>query len=91
MHTFLTRFAHVVTGVLCGFDRLFFSGTLRRLSYRQGLDGYLFFNRIRYKDFGDHCQKSIRTRTCLIGSLGIALFLRGLMTRSEPHNDGQGR
>ena len=37
MHTFLSKFASVVSGVLCGFDRLFFSGSLRRLSYPGGL------------------------------------------------------
>ena len=33
MLSFLTKFAAVVRGVLCGFDRLFFCGTLRGLSY----------------------------------------------------------
>jgi hypothetical protein len=32
MLSFLTKFAAVVRGVLHGFDRLFFSGTLRSLS-----------------------------------------------------------
>lgn len=56
MHTFLERFASVVAGVLCGFDRLFFSGSLRRLAHAQGIQSYLFFNRIWSKDFAEHSQ-----------------------------------
>ena len=57
MHTFLSRFASVVTGVLCGFDRLFLTGSLRRIAYRRGLQGYLWFNQVRYKDFAEHSEK----------------------------------
>jgi hypothetical protein len=57
MHTFLSRFAAVVTGVLCGFDRLFLTGSLRRIAYRRGLQGYLWFNQVRYKDFAEHSEK----------------------------------
>ena len=54
MLPFLSRFAPVVRGVLSGFDRLFFCGTLRRLSHTRGLQHYLWDNRIPYKDFKDH-------------------------------------
>jgi hypothetical protein len=54
MQSFLTRFASVVTGVLCGFDRLFFSGALRRLAFPLGMQSYLSFNRILMKDFAAH-------------------------------------
>jgi hypothetical protein len=57
MNTFLTRFASVISGVLCGFDRLFFRGTLRRLAYPRGLQKYLWYNGILYKDFANHTQK----------------------------------
>jgi hypothetical protein len=56
MHTFLGRFASVVTGALCGLDRLFFSGSLRRLAHVQGLRSYLYFNRIFSKDFAKHSE-----------------------------------
>jgi hypothetical protein len=56
MHTFLERFASVVAGFLCGFDRLFFSGSLRRLAHAQGVQSYLYFNRIWSKDFAQHSQ-----------------------------------
>jgi hypothetical protein len=56
MLSFLTKFAGVVRGVLCGFDRLFLRGSLRNISYRRGLHCYLWFNRILYKDFAQHCE-----------------------------------
>src|SRR5437868_3593099 len=54
MHTFLTRFAGLVTGVLCGFDRLFFRASLRNLTRPLGLQNYLWANRILFKDFARH-------------------------------------
>jgi hypothetical protein len=58
MKTFLTKFGSVVTGMLCGFDRLFLRGSLRRISFTEGLRSYLFFNRILFKDFAAHSQKT---------------------------------
>jgi hypothetical protein len=57
MHTFLTRFAVLVTGVLCGFDRLFFRASLRNLTRPFGLQNYLWANRILFKDFGRHSKE----------------------------------
>ena len=54
MLSFLSKFAAVVRGVLSGFDRLFFCGTLRNLSYTRGLQHYLWAQRIPYKDFAAH-------------------------------------
>jgi hypothetical protein len=54
MHAFLSRFAGLICGVLSGFDRLFFCGTLRRLSHTRGLQNYLWAQRIPYKDFAAH-------------------------------------
>ncbi len=51
MLSFLARFAALVRGVLSGFDRLFFCGSLRRLSHCRGLQHYLWEHRIPYKDF----------------------------------------
>src|SRR5271165_1499322 len=56
MKSFLSKFAGVVRGVLSGFDRLFFRGTLRNLAYREGLQHYLWANRIPYKDFAKHSE-----------------------------------
>jgi hypothetical protein len=56
MLSFLSRFASVVRGVLSGFDRLFFCGSLRSISYVKGLQNYLWFRRIPFKDFAAHSQ-----------------------------------
>jgi hypothetical protein len=56
MKAFLSKFGSVVRGVLSGFDRLFFRGTLRNLSYRNGLQHYLWHNHIPYKDFDAHSK-----------------------------------
>jgi hypothetical protein len=57
MRSFLTKFAAVVRGVLSGFDRLFFCGTLRNLAYIGGLRHYLWAQGILYKDFTAHSQE----------------------------------
>src|SRR3954467_12762866 len=57
MLSFLSRFASVVRGVLSGFDRLFFCGSLRAISYVKGLQNYLWFRRIPFKDFAEHSKE----------------------------------
>ncbi|MGC8559766.1 MAG: hypothetical protein ACP5O1_03715 [Phycisphaerae bacterium] len=52
MEGFIRSHAPVVTGVLCGFDRMRFRGTLRSISYAQGLDRFLGAAGVRYADFG---------------------------------------
>jgi hypothetical protein len=54
MLSFLAKFATVVRGVLSGFDRLFFTGSLRGLAHPRGLQSYLWAHRIPYKDFAAH-------------------------------------
>ena len=39
---FLSRHEDRITGVLSGFDRLVFRGTLRHISYTDGMGKYLF-------------------------------------------------
>lgn len=56
MHRFTEKYADRLAGVLSGFDRLVFRGTLRRLSYVAGLKDYLWDRRVLLKDFGDHAQ-----------------------------------
>src|SRR4051812_39898162 len=56
MHRFTTKYADRLAGVLSGFDRLVFRGTLRRLSYVAGLKDYLWDRKVRLKDFGAHAQ-----------------------------------
>jgi hypothetical protein len=57
MHTFVTRFAALVSGVLCGFDRLFLRASLRNLTRPFGLQNYLWANRVPFKDFARHSEQ----------------------------------
>jgi hypothetical protein len=65
---FVQQHRQDVIGVLEGFDRLLFRGTLRWISYSEGLDRFLTAAHVKYKDFGvfaqglserlkDHAQK----------------------------------
>ena len=56
METFIQRHEQDVIGVLSGFDRLRFRGTLRSICYSEGLDRYLGALGVRYKDFGVFAQ-----------------------------------
>ena len=47
-------------GTLCGFDRLVFRGTLRRLACRGGMMSYLWAVQVLLKDFGSHAQELSR-------------------------------
>ena len=57
MRSFLSKFAGAVRGVLCGFDRLFLRGSLRGISYINGLRDFLWRNSILLKEFGDYSQQ----------------------------------
>jgi hypothetical protein len=57
MNEFNAKYADQIAGVLSGFDRLVFRGTLRRICYPFGLQGYLWANQVLLKDFGQHVQK----------------------------------
>jgi hypothetical protein len=57
---FLSRHADAVIGTLCGFDRLVFRGTLRRLAHRAGMMTYLWANQLLLKDFGSHAEELSR-------------------------------
>src|ERR1700726_4735928 len=56
MHAFLRRFTSLVYGILMGFDRVIFRGTLRNLSYPAGLQHYLWAIRVPFKDFSAHSE-----------------------------------
>lgn len=51
MNRFLQRHASRVMGVLSGFDRLVFRGTLMQLAYSNGLGRFLSRRRVLLKDF----------------------------------------
>ena len=54
MEAFLNRHAGAVIGVLSGFDRLVFRGTLRVLAHHLGMKAYLWAMQVLLKDFASH-------------------------------------
>ena len=52
MERFLRRHEGRIVGMLSGFDRLVFRGTLRSISFLEGMDKFLSSQRVLYKDFG---------------------------------------
>ncbi len=52
MERFLEQHRDIVNGVLSGFDRILFRGTLLSLSYCDAMDRFLGAHHILYKDFG---------------------------------------
>ncbi|MFO0868685.1 MAG: hypothetical protein U0935_07010 [Pirellulales bacterium] len=56
MRSFLQRFATRVIGVLNGFDRLRFRGTLRSLAYAKGLAKFLGRSKVLLKDYKPYVE-----------------------------------
>lgn len=52
MKRFIARHADKIIGVLNGFDRLVFRGTLRQIAFVAGLMGFLWKRQVLLKDFG---------------------------------------
>ena len=59
MNEFIARYEEQLNGVLSGFDRLVFRGTLG-LNHEAGLKGYLWANHLGLKDFGAHAERVSR-------------------------------
>lgn len=57
MNEFVQRNASSVIGMLSGFDRLLFRGTLRRIANAAGLSSFLSYTGVLLKDFGDHSME----------------------------------
>ena len=68
MQEFINKYREQINGVLSGFDRLVFRGSLRRLNYgwwdgnlaamvAQGMEQYLWQNGILFKDYLDHVKQ----------------------------------
>ena len=56
MNALVPKNADHVIGVLSGWDRLVFRGTLRMLAFAGGMAAYLSRIGTLLKDFGDHAQ-----------------------------------
>lgn len=57
MKRFLRTHANLIRGVLCGFDRMRFRGTLRWLAYTQGMQKFLNHAHVLLKDFKSYVQR----------------------------------
>jgi hypothetical protein len=56
MKRFIQRHAELISGVLSGFDRLRFRGTLRWLAHTQGMQSFLNYAGVLLKDFKSYVQ-----------------------------------
>lgn len=68
MQQFIKKYREQIQGVVTGFDRLVFRGSLRRLNYgrydaglkamvARGMEEYLWQNQILFKDYQDHVKR----------------------------------
>jgi hypothetical protein len=60
MKEFIAKYGDEITGMLTGFDRLVFRGTLRSIAYAQGMDKCRTLNGILLKDFGKYAEQASR-------------------------------
>jgi hypothetical protein len=57
MTEFISKYAASIAGTLSGFDRLVFRGSLRKISYPFGMEGYLWANQVPLTAFGAHVNE----------------------------------
>ena len=57
MQRFLDRHADRIVGVLSGFDRVLFRGTLRMISHLRGMNMFLSHHSILHKEFGKFAER----------------------------------
>jgi hypothetical protein len=56
MEAFIQKHKKDVIGVLSGLDRIRFRGTLRSISYSDGLDKFLGAHRVQYRDYARYAE-----------------------------------
>jgi len=71
MQQFTARFGAMIQGVVSGFDRLLFRGSLRQLNHAHGMEVFLFMKSILFKDY-DNYVKGVSQR---VKRASIAPFL----------------
>lgn len=54
MKQFIAKFEPVLKGIVSGFDRVLFRGSLRRLTHPEGMKMYLIRNKLLCKQYKDH-------------------------------------
>ena len=57
LERFVTRHGARIVGILSGLDRMLFRGTLRSISYVDGLDKFLSSQHVLYKDFSAYVPR----------------------------------
>ena len=57
MHEFIAKHQDKIAGTLSGFDRLVLRGTLRSITFPDGLRHYLHANDVLLKNFGSHVER----------------------------------
>jgi hypothetical protein len=87
MKTFLQYFGAFVLGVVCGFDRIRFKGSKRKLAYLDGIARFCFGNQIQYKSFVTYAKDITSTLTRALESpakeAGIYRYLNSSLVRPE--------
>ena len=89
MQTFVRRHEQSIHGVLCGFDRLRFRGTLRSICFAEGLFRYLNFLKvllIAFKSFMDGSTRKLRLATERLAkttAAGKVVYLSGTRDKQE--------
>ena len=58
MTEFTSKYAGSIAGTLSGFDRLVFRGSLRKIAYPFGMEGYLWANQVPLTGFGAHVNET---------------------------------
>jgi len=70
MKQFIAKYAEQINGTLSGFDRLVFRGTLRSMSYEEGMRRYLSHTHVLLKDFKAHVHAvSERLKTASLAAI----------------------
>jgi hypothetical protein len=89
MQTFVRRHQQSIHGVLCGFDRIRFRGTLRSISFAEGLFRYLNFLKvllIAFKAFFDGTTRKLRRATerlAKTSAVGKVVYLSGTRDKQQ--------
>jgi hypothetical protein len=88
MQTFLARFHSEIKGVLSGFDRMRFRGTVRRISSYRGMMSYLWERQILLKEFKDWAMgltDAVKRRTTQVAQRAgrAVIHLPSSATRKE--------
>jgi hypothetical protein len=93
MQTFLRQHEASIHGVLCGFDRVRFRGTLRSISFAEGLFRYLNFLKVllmAFKAFFDGTTRKLRLATEALAKttvVGKVVYLSGTQDKQQVVED----